>query len=185
MSSPPPSGPPSSPPPYPQQYPPQQPYYPQAAPPPPKKSNTLLIVVIVVVVVVVVAAIAWYAITLMFRPVTTSYTITAVSLTVSYPGSNHYFGVTTITACSDCPIGVSITSPGAYHFSLTNQDTATHNVTDITISGLQFYLFSASPDPTVGTPVAVGAGATQSFTLEIGSTGLTGSSTLTGTISTN
>lgn len=181
MSSPPPSGPQPPPQPY-----PQQPYYPQPMAPPPKKSNTALIVVLVVVViVVVVVAVAWYAFTLMFRPVTTTYTINSVSLTINYPGSNHYFGTSPITTCSTCPIPISITSPATYEFTLTNSDTVRHNVTDITLSGLQFVLVSSVPDPTTGSPVAIAAGAPQRFTLTIQATGLSGSNTLTGTISTS
>lgn len=181
MASQPPGG--SQPPPQPY---PQQPYYAQPAAPPPKKSNTTLIVVIVVVVVVVVVvAVAWYAFTLITRPVTTSYTINSVSLAINYPGSNHYFGASPITTCSACPISVTITSPATYQFTLTNSDTARHNVTDITISGLQFVLISSNPDPTLGSPVAIAAGASTQFTLTVTATGLSGSGVLAGTISTN
>ncbi len=191
MSSPPPGGPQPPPQQYPQQpYPqppyPQQPYYTQPVAPPPKKSNTaLIIVLIVVVVVVVVVAVAWYAFTLMFRPVTTSYTINSVSLAINYPGPNHYFGATPITSCSACPITVSITSPQTYSFTLTNHDSAQHNVTGIALSGLQFVLVSSTPDPTLASPTTFAAGASTTFTLTITATGFSGNGVLSGTISTN
>lgn len=179
MSSPPPGGPPT-----PQQPYAQQPYYAQPAAPPPKKSNALLIVVIVVVVVVVVAAVAWYAITLMFRPVTNQLTVTGVSWTVEYPGSTSYFGTSPLTTCSACPIAVVLPWQFNYTLSLTNSDIVARNVTDISVSGLYFNLLSATPDPSTSSPVVINAGASRSFVLSIQATPFTGSRTLTGSIHT-
>lgn len=182
MASPPPGGsqPPSQP------YPGQQSYYAPPITPAPKKSNTLLIVVVIVVVIVAVVAIAWYAITLMLRPVTNpQITVTGVSWTISYPGSNHWFGTSPLTTCSACPI--SVTFPDyqfTYTLTLTNQDTVAHTVTDISVSGITFNLVSATPNPTTASPVSVGAGLSQSFTLVIQATPLSGSRTLSGTITT-
>jgi hypothetical protein len=186
MSSPPPGGPQTPQPPYPQQYPPQQPYYPQPAAPPPKKSNTLLIVVIIVVVVVVLAAVAWYAVTLLFRPVANpQITVTGVSWTVTYPGSTQYFGASPLTACNGCPITAAFPEYRfIYTLTLTNSDSVAHNVTGISVSGFTFNLVSASPDPSTSSPVVVNAGASRSFTLTIQATPLTGSYTMSGTITT-
>jgi hypothetical protein len=110
--------------------------------------------------------------------------VTAVSWTVSYPGSNPYFGSSPITTCSGCPI--TVTFPDyqfTYTLTLTNSDTVAHNVTAITVSGLYFNLISASPDPSVS-PVVVSAGGSRPFTLTIGATPLAGDRTLTGTITT-
>ena len=186
MASPPPGGS-GSPPPYPQQYPPQQPYYPQAAAPPPKKSNALLIAVIVVVIIVVVVAVAWYAISLMFQPVTSSTVrVTGVSWTVVYGGGGTYFGASPLTTCNGCPI--TITFPNyqfTYNLVLTNSDSVAHNVTDISVSGIYFNLHSSSPDPSTISPVVVNAGSSRTFVLTITATPLTGDHTLTGTIDTD
>lgn len=182
MSAPPSGGPPPSQPPYPQQYPPQ-PSYAQPMPPP-KKSNALLIVIIVVVVIVVLAAVAWYAVTLMFKPVTNPQVrVTGVSWTVNYPGSTHYFDSSPLTTCSACPITVSFPDyQFTYTLVLTNSDTVAHNVTAISVSGLYFNLVSGSP--TTGSPVSIGAGLNHSFVLTIGVTPLSGDRTLSGTITT-
>ncbi len=185
MASPPPGGPQAGPPPYPP-YPPQTTYAPPIAPTP-KKSNTLLIVVIVVVIIVVLVAIAWYAVTLLMRPVTNpQITVTGVSWTVSYPGSNHWFGNSPLTTCAGCPI--TVTFPNyqfTYVLTLTNQDTVAHNVTGISISGIMFNLVTASPDPTTSSPTVIAAnGGSQAFTLTIQASPFTGSYTLSGTITT-
>ena len=186
MSAPPPGGspPPQSPPPYPQ-YPPQQPY-PQPAAPPPKKSHTaLIIVLIVVIVVVVLAAVAWYAVTLLFRPVqNTGITVTGVSWTINYPGSNHWFGNSPITTCANCPISVAFPWQFQYTLSLTNQDTVSHNVTGIAVSGVTFNLVTAAPDPSTSSPTVVASGATVSFGLTIQASPFSGIYSLSGTITT-
>ncbi len=195
MSTPPPGGPQAPPPTYPQpppqQYPPQypppqQPYYAQPATPPPKKSNTALIVVLVVVVVVVVLAVlAWYAITVLMRPFTSSQiTVTGVSWSVIYPGSTQYFGATPITSCNGCPIPVSLPYQFTYTLALTNSDSVARNVTGITITGMTFNLVRASPTPSTTSPIVFGAGATRSIALTIQASPFTGSYTLTGTIDT-
>ena len=191
MSSPPPGGPqtppPSYPPQYPQQYPPQQPYYAQPAAPPPKKSNTALIVVLVVVVVVVVVAVmAWWVFTSLMAPVNNAQnvTVTGVSWTVDYPGSVSYFGTSPLTTCSACPIHATIYSPFNYILSLTNSDSSSHNVTDITLSGFQFTIVSTTPTITSGSPLVFTAGQTRSITLSIQVTPLTGNGVMTGTITT-
>ncbi len=187
MSAPPPgrSPPPQSAPLYPQ-YPPPQPYSAQPPAPPPKKSNTtLIIVVVVVVVVIVLAAVAWYAFTVLMRPITNSgITVTGVSWTVNYPGSNEYFGASPLTSCTTCPISVSFPYQFQYTLSLRNADSVAHNVTAITISGFTFNLVSATPDPSVSSPVVINASATRAFVLTIQATPFSGSYTLTGTITT-
>ena len=192
MSAPPPGGspPPQSPPPYPQ-YPPQQPYpqQPYGAPPaapPPKKSHTALIIVLVVVIVVVVlAAVGWYVITLLTRPITnTGLTVTGVSWTINYPGTNHYFGNSPITTCTTCPISVAFPWQFQYTLTLTNSDSVAHNVTGISVSGVTFNLVSSTPDPSTSLPTVVNAGASQSFVLTIQASPFSGSYTLTGTITT-
>lgn len=194
MSSPPPGGPQPPPQQYPQQpYPqppyPQQPYYTQPVAPPPKKSNTaLIIVVIVVVVVVVVVAVAWYAITLMFRPVTNSQVrVTGISFTVNYlGGSTGYFDSSPLTTCTGCPITLRFPNYDFfYNLTLTNSGSVSHNVTDIAISGIYFNLISALPNPTASSPQVVNAGGSKTFMLEISATPLSGDHTLTGTITTN
>lgn len=198
MSSPPPGGPqtPQPPPtypqyppqqPYPPQYPPQQPYYASPAPPPPKQSNTLLIIVLaVVVVVVVLAVIAWWALTLMIAPVTSAQiTVTGVSWTINYPGSTSYFGPSPLTTCSACPIHASYpTYQFQYTLTLTNSDSVRHNVTSVSVSGFTFNLVSATPNPTTSSPVVVQAGASRNIVLTIQATPLSGSYTLSGTITT-
>ena len=200
MSAPPPGGspPPQSPPsypPYPQppqqayppQYPPQQPYY--AAPtPPPKKSNTALIIVLVVVIVVVVlAALAWYVVTMIMAPVTstTQITVTGVSFSVNYPGTNYWFGAGPITTCASCPYHVSLMSQFSYTLTLTNGDSVAHNVTAVTLAGTNFSIVSASPDPSVSSPVVVSAHASKQFYLTIQPTTFGGTYTLTGFVDTN
>ncbi len=197
MSAPPPGGspPPQSPPQYPPQYPPQgyppqyppqQPYYAQPAPPP-KKSNTVLIIVLVlVIVVVVVAAMAWWVVTSLLAPVNnaTNFTITAVSLTIDYPGSLQYFGASPITSCSTCPIHGTIVSGATYTFSLTNGDSVPRNITSIVLTGIQFQLVSTVPTLSSSSPMVFTAGQTRSITLNIEGIGLGGSGTLTGTITT-
>lgn len=199
MASPPPGGPQTPPTPptyppqyppqqaYPPQYPPQQPYYAPPAAPPPAKSNTALIIVLVVVVVVVVlAVVAWWAVTSMFAPVQNAQiTVTGVSWSIVYPGSTSYFGASPLTTCNGCPIRASYpTYQLQYTLTLTNSDTVRHNVTGVSVSGFTFNLVSASPDPTTSSPVVVLAGATTSIVLTIQATPLTGSYTLTGTITT-
>ncbi len=191
MSTPPPGGPPQpqqpnrQPPypqqPYPPQYPPQQPYYQQPMAPPPKKSNTVLVVVTVVVVVVVaLAAVALYAFSLL-NPATATATITGVDLTIQYPGSTQYFGTASITTCTNCPLHPSVMSPVAYRFTLTNSDTVAHSITSVTLTSLQFYLASASPNPNTS-PVVVPAGGSTTITLNIAATSLSGNGVVTGTI---
>ncbi len=195
MSTPPPGGPqtPPQPPPqppypqqpYPPQYPPSQPYYQPVAPP--KKSNTVLIVVIVVVVIVaVVAVLAYWAFTLMTRPFTQASTITGVSFAFQYPASatTHWFGAGPITTCTSCPLTATLTSPAQYVLTLHNSDTVAHNVTGITITSFQFYLASASPDPSTASPVVVLPGQPTTITLSIGATGLSASAVVTGTVTT-
>ncbi len=191
MSTPPPGGPQAPQQPYPQapppQYPPQQPYYPQQVTPPPKKSNTALIVVlIVVVVVVVIGVLAWYAVTVMFRPVTNSQiSVTGVSFTIIYPGSTQYFGASPHTSCTSCPIAVTFPYQFTYVLSLTNSDSVAHNVTGVTVSGITFNLVSASPSPSTSSPVVVNPSATRAITLTIQASPFAGSYTLTGTVDTD
>lgn len=193
MSSPPPGGPqnPPSPPqypqqPYPPQYPPQQPYYAQPATPPPKKSNTaLIIVVVVVVVLVVLVAVAWWAITSFLQPVNNAQvTVTGVSFTIAYPGAVEYFGASPLTSCSTCPMHATLLQQITYTLSLTNSDSVAHNVTDVSLTGFQFTLVSAVPDPTTSSPVAFAAGASHNIVLTIQWTSLSGSNTLTGIVTT-
>ncbi len=182
MSSPPPGG--TQPPPQPY---PQQPYYTQPVAPAPKKSNALLIVLIVVVIVVVVVAVVWYALTLMFQPVTTGQVrVTGVSFTISYLGaSSGYFGSSPLTTCTGCPLTIRFPNYNFYYnLTLTNTGSVAHNVTGIDVSGIYFNLYSASPDPTTASPQVVSAGASKTFTLVITATPLSGDHTLTGTITT-
>lgn len=187
MSTPPPGGPQAPQQPYPQQYPPAQPYYPQPMAPPPKKSNTALIIVLVVVVIIVVlAVVAWYAVTLLMSPVTNTQniTVTGVSFTILYPGGTQYFGASPVTSCSACPMHVTIYNQFTYTLTLTNSDSVAHNVTDISVTGYQFTLVGTNPT----VPVAFGASgtstATRSIVLTIQATPLSGTNTLTGTITT-
>ncbi len=176
MSAPPPGGSPpqQSPPPYPQ-YPPQQPYpppqpygTPPAAPPPKKSNSGLIIILVVVVVVIVLVALAWYAFTVLMRPITNSgITVTGVSWTINYPGTNQYFGTSPLTSCNPCPISVTFPYQFQYTLSLTNSDSVAHNVTAIAVSGITFNLVSSVPDPSVSSPVVVNPSATRNFTLTI------------------
>lgn len=193
MSAPPPGGsPPPQPPPqyppqsYPPQYP-QQPYYPQAAPPP-ERSNTVLIVVVVVVVLVVVLALAvWWAMTALIAPVTqTGITVTAASFSINYPGSNHWFGPSPITSCSNCPIKTTLLSQFSYTLTLHNVDTVAHNVTAVRLTGVSFTIVSSAPDPSTASPVRISAGGTQTIILTVQPTTISGGSyTLAGVIDTN
>ncbi len=197
MSAPPPGGspPPQQPPQYPQyaqqppQYPPQypqQPYYPQAAPPPKKSNTALIIVLVVVVVVVVLAALAWYAVTVLMRPVTqTQITVTSVTFSINYPGSNHYFGSTSLSTCTNCPFQTSFVSNFGQTITLTNSDTVAHNVTSVTLSGTSFTIILTSPNLNSG-PVSVPAGGTRSISLTIQPTTITGGNyAITGVIDTD
>lgn len=193
MSAPPPGGtpPPQQPPQYPPyaqqppQYPPQyaqQPYYPQAAPPPKKSNTALIIVLVVVVVVVVLAALAWYAVTILMRPVTqTQITVTSVTFTINYPGSTHYFGSTSVSTCSTCPLTVSFLSNFGQTITLTNSDSVAHNITAVTIGGTNFTIITTS----VTLPTVVAAGATKNIVLTIQPTTVIGGSyPITGVIDT-
>ena len=199
MSAPPPGGspPPQSPPPYPQSpqppqgypppYPPQQPYYAPAAPPPKKNHTALIIVLVVLIVVVVLVVTAWWVLTSILTPVTnaTNITITSVSFTIPYVGSVQYFGPSPVTACSECPLHGTLTHFAQYNLTLTNSDTSTHNVTAVTLSGLQFALVSTNPTFSSASPLAFAAHQTRVITLTITGTGLSGNNVLMGTISTN
>lgn len=197
MSAPPPGGspPPQSPTPsqpypqqgYPPQYPPQQPYYAPAAPPPKKSNAALVIVLVVVIVVVIVAVMAWWVFTSLLAPVNNAQnvTVTGVSWTVDYPGTVSYFGTSPLTSCSACPIHATIYTPFTYTLTLTNSDSVAHNVTDVTVSGFQFTLVSTIPTTiSSGSPMVFNAGQTRSITMSIEGLPLTGSGTLTGTITT-
>ena len=140
-----------------------------------------------VIVVVIVAVMAWWVFNSLLAPVNnaTIVTITSVSLTIDYPGAVQYFGASPITSCSACPIHGTITNPAKYTFSLTNSDSATHNVTGVTPTGFQFALLGTSPSISAASPLTIAAGATRSITLSITGTSLAGDNVLTGTISTN
>ncbi len=194
MSAPPPGGtpPPQQPPQYPQYsqqpppgYPPQypqQPYYPQAAPPPPKSNTVLIIVIVVVVIIVALAALAWYAMTLLTAPITqTNITVTSVTFSINYPGSTHYFGTTSVSSCTTCPLTVSFLSNFGQTITLTNGDSVARNVTEVTISGTNFTIITTSPT----LPTSIAAGATKSISVTIQPTTVVGGSyAITGIIDT-
>ncbi len=196
MSAPPPGGspPPESPTPYPQyppqgyppQYPPQQPYAPPTTPPPKEFHTALIIILVVVVVIVVLAIAAWWFVTSLMTPVTQSQiTVSGVSFAINYPGSRQYFGASPITSCANCPIHTSLLKQFTYTLTLHNTDSADHNVTSVTLSGTDFTIFTAVPDPSLASPVVVPAGGTQSIVLTIQPTTVfAGSYTLSGVIDT-
>ncbi len=200
-SAPPPgvSPPPQSPPPYtqysqqpppgyPPQYPPQQPYYAPPAPPPKKSNLALIIVLVVVIVVVVLAVLAWYVVTVIMAPIqsTTAITVSGASFSLDYPGTNSWFGSGPITACSNCPIKVSLVQQFSYTLTLTNSDTVSHNVTAVTLAGSSFQIVTISPaTPSASSPVVWAAGQTKSLVLTIQPSTFGGTYTLTGTVTTD
>ena len=82
------------------------------------------------------------------------------------------------------PRASTSTSASRPESPLTNQDTVSHNVTGIAVSGVTFNLVTAAPDPSTSSPTVVASGATVSFGLTIQASPFSGSYTLSGTITT-
>jgi hypothetical protein len=172
-------------------WPPPPPYIPgpppgYTSPPPgwtraPPRDDTHSIVALLGVIVIVTVLIAVAIVVIFFLSISgvVHVTVTGANFEVNYAGAaTGYFGPTSQSGCSECPITVLAGQGFTVSFTLVNSAVvAPHSVNDITVSS-PFQLVSTTPVA----PFSVPAGNSVTVTLHVDASTLGGSYVMQGVI---